>query len=71
MEELMEGSPRWGVVLLFWVLASGCSGVCFLVFWFGSGWVVGTNAFWITDGRSMENVPSMMDWSKLSKFRRE
>jgi len=25
MEELMEGSPRWGVVLLFWVLASGFS----------------------------------------------
>jgi len=28
MEELMEGSPRWGVVLLFWVLASGFSRAC-------------------------------------------
>jgi hypothetical protein len=61
MEALMAGSPCWGGVHLFDPLSSGFSGVRFFPVFVGSGLVGGSRAFSMTDGRSMENVPSIMD----------
>jgi len=57
----MAGSPRWGGVHLFDPLSSGFLGVRFFPVFVGSGLVGGSRAFSMTDGRSMENVPSIMD----------